>query len=332
MKKRHYLNALLRSICIVLILILLLPSLSACNGAPNTMEEWEKRLRVSNNCLCLHKVSFSIPNELWDHYLLSVPSTYKDPDFAYIDVEKYSYRGVEYTLERPVSQKLEYSCGERIYSLAGKNDEGETLYVSYTDEKKAPLYYSPCKPYGKEREQFVIEDAIKVAEDFIDHVVNDSSKDRIDISKYILKSTEFNSQAQIINFVRYVNGIPVHTVTVKINEKCQAYDFWMSTPILEERVYRMIPEITDEQYREMSLGIIEKIYQYDHESFTISDFSIDAKLNVYGYDFKYSHNEESYVITFAPKFNITLADGTFEEGPKFLLSYVLDPKTESEGE
>lgn len=331
MKKRHHLTALLRSICIVLILILLLPSLSACNGAPKTMEELEKRLRISNNCLCLHKISFSIPNELWDHHL-SLPNTYEDPDFADIDVEKYTYRGVEYTLERPVSQTLDDICGERIYSLTGKNDEGETLSVSYTDEEKAPLYYVPCKPYGEERKQFDIEDAVKVAEYFIDYVVNGNSSDRIDISKYILKSTELKNQAQTINFVRYVNGIPVHTVTVKVNEKCQAYSFWMSTPILGEDVYRMIPEITDEQYREMSLGIIEKIYRTDHESFTISDFSIDAKLNAYGYDFKYSHNEESYVITFEPKFDITLGDGTFEEGPLFLLSYVLDPKQEGEGE
>lgn len=319
----------LRAVAIILVLLLALPCLSACGKQDADMEELKSHMRIANNCLCLHEISFSIENGRWDHYL-STPDTYNDPDFADIEKEKHSYRGVEYTLEQPIRRSLDYIGSDTIYSFKGKNERGETIYCSYTDEKKAPLSYSVTDGvlYGNERKEFNDEDCISVAADFIEYFVNECSDDRIDISDYSAKKNE-KSEKPKFEFTRYYRGIPIHTITATLNEKCQVTAFYMNLPILDEDLYELIPEITQEQYTELARYIVEDMYANDHRSFTITDFKIDGTLGENGFTFKYSHYSDSYIISYEPQFTITLPDGKSEESPMFLVSYVLDPKPES---
>lgn len=320
-----------RVLPIVLLLILCLPCFVSCDTRKqDDIEKLEKNLRIANNCNCLHKIQFNIPNGKNDHYLF-LPSTYDDPNFADINVEKHCFKGVEYALEKPIRRSLDHICKDTIYSFIGTNESGEIIRYRYIDENKAPLYYgiSEGSLYGKEKESFDFSDCIEVAKGFIDHIVNDCSDDNIDISKYIVENTEHEKNT--VKFTRYFRNIPIHTVTVKLNNKCQAVSFAMNLPILDEDIYETIPDITIEQYNEMARGIVEEMYAMVHDEFLLSNFKIKGTPGFSGFDFQYSHGSDSYVIAFEPEFTVSLPDGTNEEDPMFMVSYILQPKPESEG-
>ena len=82
----------------------------------------------------------------------------------------------------------------------------------------------------------------------------------------------------------------------------------------------------------MAEWIVNYAYSRENDSPTISNFEIDAKLYDHGYEFKYSHGEQSYVITYEPSFTVSLPDGTSEDmpTPSTLVSYVLDSQTKNQ--
>lgn len=294
-------------------------------GTALTFKGMQDRVLISHNHF--NEIKASIPIERFGASIW-VPSTTNDPSYAPILAEKYTYKGVEYTVKNgKIGRLLDKRCGETIYSLYGHDESENSLWVFFTDKDKAPLDYSiGDRSYGKQNNDYSEDDAVAAAKSFLDNFINQNSIDRIDVSKYTVArvSVPEKGDANVI-LKRYVYNVMVHSIDVKLSSDCKVTSYTMSSPILDETVLEQIPNLTNEQYAKLIEPILDTIYSASHDEFSITNLHVRTvnTENKDTYELVYLHNKGCYAVQFVPKFTITLPDGT-SENPEFLCCYPLE--------
>ncbi len=324
---KHYLSRHRIKILFIMLLFLSFCVLCSCgsNGNPFTMEEMQEKIMVRiYNEEIFYPYDFSLsPDET-----TLLPSE---------NAETHTYRGVEYKMsalyatDKYKNENAAYSpfvfentvySHEKTCFFGGVAEDGSKFTIAYTNEWDFPLmYWNYEQPiYGDSIENPTDEDLNELCEDFVDDYINEKAKYSLDFSEYTLTNdTTLDNGTRQLKYGRFINGILAHKVTITLNKNHQIIGYFILSTPLEEKVYRQIPELTEEQWAEMARPAIEKAYQNSNIVINnITDLKTRKTLTNFSdktYDFNIYYDEESfsYCIYYSLSMNVEYSSGKTEK-------------------
>lgn len=273
----------------------------------------------------------------------SIPSSDYRNDPIKETFDTYTYRGVEYKgahtwtiYNKTIYPKDEFTLNtwestpfsrEKCYQFAAISDDGSRFLIRYTDEWKLPilLVRDDQAIYGEGLENPSLEDVIQLCEDFVDDYINEKADFELDLSDYTCTSdfplTKTFINGYYIGFERYVNGISVHGIRILFNKNYQITGYYIRSAPLDKKIYKQIPNLTEEEWAEITKSSIEKAYKsfehdvtvtniksmYNLSTASVSDFLVELKDSYYLY---YDNAIDAYNVCYWVSADVTFSDGT----------------------